>query len=290
MAYLLGALAVAPGSHLTAVGPRQHSSDADVLVAQLLALGEGQDPDVEADFLSAHLPQYLIGFQGSDPHGVPWLLILQASSDRAAALLGTSNPYWPLTDAVDRALAYNHEASVVHERGWQRADLVEIYRRSGVDEQALAQWTVADLALGLAAECCYVPLPQVVAGRAGGCAFPNLEHECAHDVFADVFSMWTAGHHGPDDSALIDADDYLLGWAGPAPDYAARPADAEMLYYWPEDDIKKMSAKDLRRLAASCKWGKRKTSSMKRKALVKMLSTPHARNKGKGAHEVVSGS
>lgn len=285
MSYLLGALAVEPGSHLTAVRRQQQAADTSAAVAQLIALGDGQDADVEADFLAAHLPLGLARLQGSDPQGVGWVLLLQAGSARAASMFGTGNPYWPMTDAMDRALQYNTEARVIHERGWQREDLLQVYGRAGVEPQALTDWTVADLALGLVAECCYVPLTQIAAGRASGCAFPNLDHDCTHEVFSDVFAMWTLSHGGSDESALVDADDYLLGWSGPAPAYASPAADAAVLYYWPEDDLKKMSAKDLRRLAERCKWGKRKTGGMKRKALLKMLSSPHARNKGKGALE-----
>ncbi len=285
MAYLLSALRVEPGSHLAAVGDTREQVIGDAVVAQLIALGEGQDASVEADFLAAHLPFYHCCLQGSDPRGLPWVLLLQVAPSSAAGLLGTNNAYWPMAEAVDRALIYNDDAVVVHERGWQREQLIEIYGRAGVDPAVLADWTVSDLALGLVGDCCYVPLPQIVAGRTDGCAFPNLDHECTHEVFTDVFSMWTKAHSGPDASALIDADDYLLGWSGPEPGYAARRSEGEILYYWPEHDLKKMSAKDLRKLAARCKWGKRKTSGMKRKALVEMLSTPHARNKGKGALE-----
>jgi hypothetical protein len=283
MAYLLNALSVQPGSHLAAVGSCQDAAAGDAVLAQLIGLGEGQDASVEADFMAAHLPFYHCCLQGSDSHGVPWILLVQVAPAAAAALLGTNNVYWPMAESVDRVLIYNAEASVLQQRGWQRPALVELYGRAGVEAGMVADWTAADLVLGLIAECCHVSLPQVVAGWADGCAFPNLDHDCAHDVFADVFAQWTQAHSGPDDIALVDADDYLLGWAGPEPAYAARPTDDEVLYYWPEHDLKKMSAKDLRKLAARCKWGKRKTSSMKRKALVKMLATPHARNKGKGA-------
>lgn len=288
MAYLLGALAVEPGSHLA--GVRQHGTPAvaGAVVAQLIALGGGQDPDVEVDFLSAHLPLHLASLQGSDPHGSPWVLMLQAGTEQAAGLLGTDNVYWPMTDATDRALQYNREGQVKHERGWRHADLIEIYGRAGVEADAVADWTVVELGLGLVAECCYVPLTQIVAGRAQGCAFPNLDHECTQEVFSDIFRMWAQAHSSPEESALIDADDYLLGWDGPAPAYAAAKAGAEVLYYWPEADLKKMSTKELRKLAARCKWGKRKTGSLKRKELTKMLSTPSPRNKGKGAQEVSS--
>ena len=285
MAYLLGALAVERGSHLTGVRRQGTPGGASAVVAQLISLGAGQDADVEADFLCAHLPLCLAGLQGSDPHGTPWVLLLQAGPDAAATLLGTDNVFWAMTDATDRALQYNREGQVIRERGWRQADLLEIYGRAGVEPDQVADWTVAELGLGLVAECCYVPLTQIVAGKAQGCAFPNLDHECTHEVFSDVFAMWTNAHGGPDESALIDADDYLLGWDGPAPSYAAPAADAKVLYYWPESDLKKMSTKELRKLAARCKWGKRKTGSLKRKELTKMLSTPNVRNKGKGALE-----
>ena len=45
----------------------------------------------------------------------------------------------------------------------------------------------------------FVPLWQIAAGRVVQCAFPDVDHDCEHDVFRDVFAMWAAGRLTPVD-------------------------------------------------------------------------------------------
>lgn len=68
-----------------------------------------------------------------------------------------------------------------------------------MDPAHIDDWTVPDLLMGLLAECCYVPLPDIVAGRITQCAFPDVDHNCEHDVFTDVFARWDAGHLNPEE-------------------------------------------------------------------------------------------
>ena len=49
----------------------------------------------------------------------------------------------------------------------------------------------------LACRCCYVPLP--TSSRKGHpVCLPDVNHDCEHDVFTDVFARWDAGHLKPD--------------------------------------------------------------------------------------------
>jgi hypothetical protein len=116
--------------------------------------------------------------------------------------VGEVNPYWPLFDGMRRALRFNAEAAVVLERGWTSGELLGVYAGQGVHLGDVDDWTVLDLLMGLLAECCYVPLSDIVGGRIIQCAFPDVDHDCEHDVFTDVFARWDGGHLNPEEPPM----------------------------------------------------------------------------------------
>ena len=169
---------------------------------QLIWLGEGQDPDVESDFLGSHLPLHFGGLSGVGPNGSPWLFVIQVAPE----VDPESNPTALMRDAMNRALEFNDGAWCRDEFSLSLEELREIYAERSVDSDDIAEWTVPELVFGLLAECCYVELTQVVAGRVAQCAFPDDEHECTHDVFTDVFARWVTGALTPSE-ADFDAYD-----------------------------------------------------------------------------------
>lgn len=202
MGYFFDTFHFEPGSRMT--GMWQAGAHLDVgaelvATAGLVQFGRDQHDELEADFLGAHLPFHFGGFHGVGPDGHPWAMMLQIAPASAAALVGSDTQFWPMLDGLDRALHYNWEASLLFDRGFTRADLMVIYAQQDVEVAAIEDWSVPDLMLGLLAECCYVPLPQIVAGRITQCAFPDYSHECQYDVFNDVFSVWMTGQLNPEE-------------------------------------------------------------------------------------------
>ena len=201
MGHLYSALPFEPGSRLTGVWtlPDRYDADTECLAyGQLVLLGSGQDPEVESDFLTAHLPFAIGGLHGVRPDGEPWTYLLQAMPSDAAQLVDTSNAYWPMVDALERALRFNYAArSSWADQGWTRDDLATVYEMAGVPAAQVADWIVTDFLKGLLAECCSIPLTVLAEGRSAGCAFPGIEHDCQADVFNDVFARWTTGQLNP---------------------------------------------------------------------------------------------
>jgi hypothetical protein len=202
MGYFFNTFDFEPGSRMTGVWQAGASLDAGadlIATAGLVQFGRDQHDELEADFLGSHLPFHFGGFHGVGPDGHPWAMMLQVSPVSAAGLVDSETRYWPMLDGLDRALGFNWEASLLSVRGFTRSDFVNIYALRDVESAAIEDWSVPDLMLGLLAECCYVPLPQIVAGRIRQCAFPDFNHDCQYDVFSDVFSVWTTGRLNPEE-------------------------------------------------------------------------------------------
>lgn len=200
MGYFYNEFPFPAGSRLTGLWTAPLRVDAAqevVATATLVQLGRLQHDVVESDFLSAHLPFHLGGFHGMGPDGWPWTVLLQLAPVSAAGLVA-ADPFWPMVDGLSRALSLNGEATLVEHLEVGRDDTVGIYQDNGVEASTIDDWNLAELLLGLLAECCYVPLPQIVAGRITQCAFPDLIHDCQRDVFGDVFSMWAMGELTPE--------------------------------------------------------------------------------------------
>ena len=253
MTYLYGELPRLIGSRLTGITINtlvdSPASD-DFARAHLIVLPGDQDADVESDFLIGHLPFWVAALGGAFPDGSPWVVVLQKAPASASLLVGERDPAWVLRDSLVRALRFNRGAFVDAEVPLDRSDLLRAYRAGGVELDAVRDWTVADLVLGLLAECCYVPLEGVVAGREGGCAFPDVAHDCAGEVFADVFAHWRDG--------LTQRPEPL--------DLADEPAEDD---YLTESDLWSMSRPQLRALARG--FGVKGTKKASRKKLVKRI-------------------
>ncbi len=176
MAHLFDTFWFEPGSRMTGMFTARAATEADadvVVLATQVQLGRDQDGSVECDFLQSLLPFSCGGFHGVGPDRDPWVVLLQIAPATAASLVGADDPAWPMVDAMDRALRFNPEAQVQDEARWTRSDLLDIYEQAWRRTGAVADWPTADLLHGLLAECCYVPLEQVVAGRLTQCAFPT---------------------------------------------------------------------------------------------------------------------
>ena len=204
MGYLFNTFDFEPGSRMTGIWTaRERFYEVDVIAfAHQIQLGRDQDGSVEADFLGAHLPFHAGGFHGVGPDGHPWAVVMQVAPGSCSEVVGAVNPYWPMFDGMKRALRFNPEASVMLERGWTSDELLGVYAGQGVDPARVDDWTVPEFLMGLLAECCYVPLPDIVGGRIIQCAFPDVNHDCEHDVFTDVFARWDAGHLNPEEPPL----------------------------------------------------------------------------------------
>lgn len=193
MGFLFTALPFEIGSRLTGIwdaGVDVVGDDPCVCVTKIV-LGSGQDAVVESSFLGAHLPYHVGGFQGVGPDGHPWTVMIQVAPAGAARRAGAASAFWPMLDGLDRVLRFNPEAGIEGSLEMQREQLLDVYSQEGVEVELVADWDVCDLMRGLLAECCNVPLEQIAAGRLTQCAFPDRPHDCEHDVFRDVFALWT---------------------------------------------------------------------------------------------------
>jgi hypothetical protein len=186
-----------PGSRLTGVWlwPWHGDADDDDLVALVsqVYLGEGQDGALEADFLCSHLPWAFGGIHGVGPEGDPWLIVIQVVPAAASEVAGRDDSWWPVEDGLERALPHNPEATSGAQQILTRQLLAGVYAGAHVDPEDIADWTTTELITSLLAECAYVSLREIVAGKITGCAFPDAPHECEHDVFRDVFAAWARG-------------------------------------------------------------------------------------------------
>ncbi len=294
MGYFFDSFYFEPGSRMTGIWQAAVDLDVDtelVATASLVQFGQDQHDQLEADFLGSHMPFQFGGFHGAGPDGHPWALMLQVAPASSAELVGSSSPFWPMSDGLMSALQYNWEAELLLDRGFTRSDLLDIYVERGVDRSMIEDWSVPDLMLGLLAECCYIPLEQIVVGRITQCAFPDTEHECQHDVFSDVFAMWGSGQLRGEEPELVLEEE--LPYEPEEQDQPrrrrakkfgpGRPAE----YWWPKKKLRSMSTKELRLLALSGYWDERKLKGMKRKKLIKLLSTPHWKNEHHGANVMV---
>lgn len=239
------------------------------VMATLVQLGRDQHDELESDFLASQMPFHFGGFHGVGPDGHPWAVMLQMAPASAAKLVD-GRLFWPLLDGLDRALHYNWEASVVDQRVFIEWDLRQIYSERGVHPRHIEDWDAAELLLGLLAECCYVPLERIVAGRITQCALPDLAHDCTHDVFSDVFAAWMQG--------LLTAPEPPRRRVRMSS--GARPPE----YWWPKKTLRQLSKKKLRRLALRCLWDDDEVEPLSRQDLIALLSTPHWKNEHEDAN------
>lgn len=263
MGHFFSTFAFEAGSRLTGVwvaAPLPEVDDEMVGLASWVQFGPEQHGALESNFLGSHMPFHFGGFEGVGPDGRAWAVMLQVAPVSAADPV-RGDVYWPMIDGLDRGLHYNWQAWLRDERTFTREALTGVYLDSGVDPSEIEDWSFSELMQGLLAECCYVSLEQVVAGRIAQCAFPNDDHDCQHDVFRDVFAMWVSGRLSPPEPGP-EVEDYWL----------------DLGFFWPEEDLENLSKKQLRKLALSGDWEPREVKAMKRKALIRLLSTPSSSN------------
>ena len=279
-----------PGSRLTGVWlwPWQGDADHDDLVALVsqVYLGDGQDGDLEADFLCSHLPWAFGGIHGVGPEGDAWLIVIQIVPAAACEVAGRDDSWWPVEDGLERALSHNPDATSGSRHILTRQLLTRAYVGARVDHEDIADWTTAELITGILAECAYVSLREIVAGKVTGCAFPDAFHECEHDVFRDVLAAWARGlladripEEAPyelevtsdtveDDST--DIDEVTERWfAESLLDWPAAWAP------WPRRRLKKWSTHRLKLQTVEEGWSARQARKASRKAAIKYLSRPH---------------
>ncbi len=197
MTHFYNRLPFPPESRMTGIWSNSWVDDPmgdEVAIGHLISFPDNQDAGLESDFLSSHMPLNVGGFSGVYPDGNPWMFILQkAPADVSRRLMREEDPYWLMRDSLQRALRFNHEARIVDELTWTRGKLEFAYHLEGINTDDIADWTITDLIRGLLTECCYVELSDIVDRHAAGCAFPDIEHDCAGDVFTDVFARWGIG-------------------------------------------------------------------------------------------------
>lgn len=191
--YLFDALPFEAGSRMTGIWDASVDPPMGEVAVSItkVALGAGQDGVVESSFLAAHLPYHFGGFHGVGPDGQPWAVVVQAAPSLVADLVQAASAFWPLLEGVDRVMNLNPEACIEESLEFLGNHLLDIYELQEVSPELVAGWSVGDLLRGLLAECCNVPLEQIAAGRLTQCAFPDRAHDCEHDVFRDVFALWT---------------------------------------------------------------------------------------------------
>lgn len=270
MGALFDLLPLQPRSRMTGVW-RSRVSDYGTqelhAMAHFIWLGEGQDPDVEWDFLGSHLPFNVGGVTGMGPDGGPWMVLIQV----APVVGSVDETVELLTEAMSRALDFNPGAWVGDSFAWSADDLRELYAEQCVDAGDVLDWGVVDLVSGLLAECCNVELTQIVSGRVAQCAFPDDEHECTHDVFTDVFSRWVTGALMIDESALDDDwddddDEEAEVWVSPKLLRLRRRKAKRAL--------QEFKTSRLRLLAVRYGWNIRDAEKATRKQLIKGLLGP----------------
>jgi hypothetical protein len=167
--------------------------DDHVVTIHLITLGDDQDGELEGSFLTRFLPFHTGGFSGVDPHGRPWLVVIQHRPVESSSLLiQDEGPYWPLQASMKRAISFNDEARVVVSLSLTRLDLQCAYDEDALASSRARGWLTSELVYGLLAQMCGASLHDLASGYVKKCAFPEEDHDCEEDVFLDVFARWRA--------------------------------------------------------------------------------------------------
>lgn len=284
MTYFYDRFEFEPGSRLTGIWSWSWRSDPAVDLVALVShvrLGPGQDGSLESDFLSSHLPWAFGGFHGVGPDGDPWLVMVQVAPRSAAAeLVGSANPWWPMTDGIERALRLNPDAGLIDSEGLTVDDMRGVYAGSGIPADQIDDWPAGDLLAGLLAECANVDLAAVVSGRVTGCAFPDQVHNCEHDVFRDVFAGWAQGRiPTPQEPACAqagDSEDENEDEEFGEPPAVRRVIRTRVVFLaWKRRRVRRWSTTRVRLQAVEDGWTAKAARKASRKELVEYLTTPH---------------
>ena len=276
MTYFYNRFEFEPGSRLTGIWSWPWRGDPAVDLVALVShvrLGPGQDGSLESDFLSSHLPWAFGGFHGVGPDGDPWLVVVQVAPRSAAGgLVRSANPWWPLTDGVERALRLNPDAEVIDSERLTVDDLRGIYAGAGIPADQIDDWPAGDLLAGLLAECANVHLAAVVSGRVTGCAFPDELHDCERDVFRDVFAGWAQGRIPTPQEPAWEDEDAEFG----EPPAVRRVIRTRVVFLaWKRRRVRRWSTTRVRLQAVEDGWTAKAARKASRKELVEYLTTPH---------------
>jgi len=161
--------------------------------AYYIRLSGDADPFMEATNFEAFLPLCAGGVHGAFPNGSYWMVTFQVKpTDSAYALLGITEE----SDLLERQLQrvpFLKAIGVVDDRWYSdsgdlRSDLSKYVTPKLA--KFMQDWTIFELIEALQTQLCSVTLKQVVTGRITQCAYPNLDHDCQHDLFVDVFAHW----------------------------------------------------------------------------------------------------
>ena len=194
MSLFANSLPFEPGTRMTHVWTKSRNEDQTIntfVTVHLLRIDDDQDCDLEATLMTRFLPFHTGGFSGFDPHGRPWIVVIQhAPLDETSHFAQIQEPFWVLQNSLERALQHNPSARVLVENRYTRDELLNIYEFDGLSTGGAFSWNTAELIYGLLAEMCEVPLSQLVKGYSNQCAFPKINHECEDNVFSDVFVRW----------------------------------------------------------------------------------------------------
>lgn len=266
-----------PSSRMTGIWRRPWTGDDSdrlrVLIS-LISLGADQDGLVESDVISSHLPWSVGGIHGVDPAGDPWTLAIQVAPSSADDPVDDLEEWWVMAEALKRALELNPEARLIDECRADHADLVALYASGGIDPHLLDGWPVDDLVAGLLAGATEVPLTQIVARRIVRCAFPDIDHDCRRDVFADVYAAWSEGWLPAYAVERIQPVRIVEDDPDELPRTAAMPR-LTVNMTWKKSRVRTWSTQRLRLQAVEDGWSAKKAHKASRKKLRKYLTSPH---------------
>ncbi len=161
--------------------------------AYYIRLSGDSDPFMEATNFEAFLPLCAGGVHGTFPNGSYCMVLFQVEpADSAYELFGITEE----SDLLERELQrvpFLEAIGVVDDRWYFDTDELRFDLSAYVSlKQAklILDWTMFELIKALQTQLCSVTLKQVVTGRITQCAYPDLDHDCQHDVFDDVFAHW----------------------------------------------------------------------------------------------------
>jgi hypothetical protein len=162
-----------------------------------------------------------------------------------------------MIDGVARALDQTPNAATRAHVAWTREGLLQACVEQGAPWNTIADWPMSRLLWGLLAESCYVKMRDIAQAWPDGCVFPDEEHDCAEDVFTDVFTRWSAG--------LIDVP------------YTSRfkIGSTRVRSAYNKAWVKAASRRKLERAAIRDGWDKASVRRVRTKRLRSILSTPH---------------
>jgi hypothetical protein len=159
----------------------------------LMYLPSDSDPYVEATHLETFIEFCAGGVHGQLPNGDYWMFVfLIEPYELAMEEFGVFNEgdlshrlfnRVPLLERIGRRVS-----GIAFDSDQLREDLCEYLPRQLHSE--IANWTFPELIMGIQTQLCNVELRTVVSCRVSQCAYPDTEHDCQHDVFADVFAHW----------------------------------------------------------------------------------------------------